>query len=193
MAELLPEQKRKVRKPLLWIALASIVMAFAGLTSGYVVSRSALLADNRWFQFALPQEFYYATALIILSSISLIWAKRAVKQDNQSQLRTGLWLTLLLGIGFALMQFLGWMSLVDQGYFFTGENSNTAVSWVYVITFLHWLHVLSGLIVLIVTLVQASLGKYTSDSHLGLSLTSIFWHFLDGLWIYLFAFLVFIR
>lgn len=168
-------------------------MAFAGLTSGYVVSRSALLADNRWFQFALPQEFYYATALIILSSISLIWAKRAVKQDNQSQLRTGLWLTLLLGIGFALMQFLGWMSLVDQGYFFTGENSNTAVSWVYVITFLHWLHVLSGLIVLIVTLVQASLGKYTSDSHLGLSLTSIFWHFLDGLWIYLFAFLVFIR
>ena len=193
MAELLPEQKKKVRKPLLWIALASIVMAFAGLTSGYVVSRSALLSDNRWFQFALPREFYYATALIILSSLCLIWAKKAVKAGNQPQLITGLWLTLLLGIGFAALQLMGWMSLVDQGYFFTGENSNTAVSWVYVITFLHWLHVLSGLIVLIVTMVQASRGRYTADSYLGLSLTAIFWHFLDGLWIYLFAFLVFIR
>lgn len=193
MAELLPEQKRKVRKPLLWIALASIVMAFAGLTSGYVVSRSALLAENRWFQFALPKEFYYATAVIIVSSITLIWAKRAVKAGKQSQLMTGLWMTLLLGISFAVLQYQGWMSLIDKGYFFTGENSNMAISWVYVITLLHWLHVISGLIVLIVTIVQASKGKYTVDSYLGLSLTSIFWHFLDGLWIYLFAFLVFIR
>ena len=193
MGELLPEQKRKVRKPLLWIALASIVMAFAGLTSGYVVSRSALLAENRWLQFALPQEFYYATVVIIASSLTLIWAKRAVKAGKQSQLVTGLWLTLLLGISFAVLQYQGWMSLIDQGYFFTGENSNMAISWVYVITLLHWLHVISGLIVLIVTIVQASKGKYTPDSYLGLSLTSIFWHFLDGLWIYLFAFLVFIR
>ena len=193
MAELLPEQKRKVRKPLLWIGLASIVMAFAGLTSGYVVSRSALLAENRWLEFPLPTEFYYATAAIIISSLSLIWAKRAVKKDNQAQLNIGLLITLLLGIAFAVLQFLGWLNLIDQGYFFTGENSNTAISWVYVITFLHWLHVISGLIVLIVTQIQASRGRYTSSSHLGLSLTAIFWHFLDGLWIYLFAFLVFIR
>lgn len=193
MAELLPEEKRKVRKPLLWIGLASIVMAFAGLTSGYVVSRSALLADNRWLQFALPDEFYYATAAIIASSLTLIWAKRAVRAGQSAQLITGLWLTLLLGIVFAVLQLLGWFSLIDQGYFFTGENSNTAISWVYVITFLHWLHVISGLIVLMVTLFQAYRGKYTPASHLGLSLTSIFWHFLDGLWIYLFGFLVFIR
>lgn len=193
MAELLPEQKRKVRKPLLWIALASIVMAFAGLTSGYVVSRSSLLAENLWFQFALPDEFYYATAVIIASSLTLFWALRAAKAGKQSQLVTGVGLTFLLGVTFAVLQYQGWMSLIDQGYFFTGENSNTAVSWVYVITFLHWLHVISGIIVLGVTLVRATQGKYTRDSHLGLALTSIFWHFLDGLWIYLFGFLVFIR
>ncbi len=193
MAELLPEQKRKVRKPLLWIALASIVMAFAGLTSGYVVSRSSLLAENLWFQFALPDEFYYATAVIVASSLTLIWALLAAKAGKQSQLVTGVGLTFLLGVTFAILQYQGWMTLIDKGYFFTGENSNTAVSWVYVITFLHWLHVISGIIVLGVTLVRATQGKYTIDSHLGLALTSIFWHFLDGLWIYLFGFLVFIR
>ena len=193
MAELLPEQKRKVRKPLLWIGLASIVMAFAGLTSGYVVSRSALMAENRWLQVSLPDEFYYATVMILVSSLSLIFAKRALKKNNQSMLQGALGLTLLLGIGFAYMQYRGWVALIDQGYFFTGENSNTAISWIYVITLLHWLHVLSGLIVLTVTLVQATRGKYTADSYLGFSLSSIFWHFLDGLWIYLFGFLVFIR
>ncbi len=193
MAELLPEQRRKVRKPLLWIGLASIVMAFAGLTSGYVVSRSALMAENRWLEFPLPNEFYYATVVILISSISLIWAKRAVKAGRQSQLLTALWITLLLGVSFAVLQYQGWMSLIDQGYFFTGENSNTAISWVYVITLLHWLHVISGIIVLLVTLIRAQIGKYSAESHLGLSLTSIFWHFLDGLWIYLFGFLVFIR
>lgn len=193
MAELLPEQKRKVRKPLLWIALASIVMAFAGLTSGYVVSRSALMAESRWLVFALPQEFYYATAVIILSSLTLIWALRSAKHNKSSQIVSALWLTLILGIGFAVLQVLGWLSLVDQGYFLTGENSNTAISWVYVISFVHWLHVISGLITLLVTLIMAYKGRYTADSHLGLSLTSIYWHFLDGLWIYLFAFLVFIR
>jgi cytochrome c oxidase subunit 3 len=193
LAELLPEQKRKVRKPLLWIGLASIVMAFAGLTSGYVVSRSSLLAENRWFQFALPDEFYYATAVILASSISLFWALRAAKSGRQSHIVTGLWITFILAISFAVLQYQGWMTLIDQGYFFTGENANTAVSWVYVITFLHWLHVISGIIVLAVTLTRAIGGKYTADSHLGLSLTSIFWHFLDGLWIYLFGFLVFIR
>ena len=82
MGVLLPEQKRKVRKPLLWIGIASIVMTFAGLTSGYVVSRSALLAENRWLQFELPHQFYYATLAIVLSSITMIIAHRAAKNGN---------------------------------------------------------------------------------------------------------------
>lgn len=193
MAELFPEQKRKVRKPLLWIGIASIVMTFAGLTSGYVVSRSSLLSSNQWLQFELPWHFTAATVAIVLSSIAMGWAQWAANRDNRGQIKTAVALALLMGIGFAVLQALGWRELMDTGLYFTGPQSNTAVSWVYVITFLHWLHVISGIIVLTVTLIQAGKNAYTKESHLGLQLSGIYWHFLDLLWIYLFCFLVFIR
>lgn len=177
----------------MWIGLASIVMTFAGLTSGYVVSRSALLADNRWLQFELPAEFNWATGAIVLSSLSMIWAYLAVKKESKSQLVVSLVVTLILGIVFLALQLLGAQDLLSRGLYFTGKGSNTAVSWIYVIAGLHWMHVVSGLIVLVVTIVQASKGAYTKDDHQGLSLSSIYWHFLDALWIYLFLFLVFIR
>lgn len=193
MTRLLPEEKKKVRKPLLYIGIASIVMTFAGLTSGYVVSRSALLADNRWLQFELPMEFTWASVAIVLSSITMIWAGSAVKKRMYAQMRTALGFTLALGFTFVLLQFLGWQDLISRGLYFTGEGSNTAIAWVYVLTFIHWLHVVSGIIVLLVTIFQATKGAYTSEEHQGLSLSSIYWHFLDALWIYLFLFLVFIR
>tara|TARA_Y100000588_G_scaffold201515_1_gene215134 strand:+ start:116 stop:697 length:582 start_codon:yes stop_codon:yes gene_type:complete len=187
------EEKRKVRKPLLWIGMASIVMTFAGLTSGYVVSRSALLLDNRWLQFALPTAFYAATAVMILSSVTMVWAKAAVKKGNISALKMALTFTLLLGLAFIVLQYSGAKSMYDQGLFFTGPESNTAISWVYLIAFMHWLHAISGILVLIVTLIRARKGAYTSTDHYGLDMSAIYWHFLDVLWIYLFLFLAFIR
>ncbi len=193
MAELFPEQKRKVRKPLLWIGLTSIVMTFAGLTSGYVVSRSALMAESRWLQFGLPQMFTVATVVIVLASLAMVWARRSARNGNVGQVKTGVGIALLLGIAFIVLQFLGAKELRDSGYFFTGPSSNTAVSWVYVIAGLHWLHVISGIIVLTVTFIRATKNAYTKENHLGLDLSCIYWHFLDILWIYLFCFLVFIR
>ena len=193
MSNLTLEEKRKVRKPLLWIGMASIVMTFAGLTSGYVVSRSALLVDNRWLEFALPTAFYAATAVMVLSSVSMVWAKSAVKKGNISALRTALVLTLILGLIFVGLQLYGAADMIDRGLFFTGPKSNSAVSWVYIIAALHWLHVISGIIVLIVTLIRAQRGAYTSTDHYGLDMSAIYWHFLDVLWIYLFLFLAFIR
>lgn len=193
MAELLPSEKRKVRKPLLWIGIGSIVMTFAGLTSGYVVSRSALMAESRWLQFELPSHFYWATAAILLSSVSMFLAHRAAKSNSQKTLKTGLLITLFLGLIFAVLQYQGWQNLIDRGLFFTGPESNTAISWVYVLTFLHWLHIISGILVLLVTIWQANKNSYSKENHLGLDLSAIYWHFLDVLWIYLFCFLVFIR
>ncbi len=190
---LLPSERKKVRKPLLWIGIASIVMTFAGLTSGYIVSRASLLPANRWLQFALPTEFYVATAFIIGASLAMIVGKIAIKNGNVSNLKKALWVALILGFGFAIIQYLGWKTLIDSGFYFTGESSNTAVSWVYVITFVHWLHVISGIIVLMVTTHQAVKNNYSKQEHQGFDLASIYWHFLDILWIYLFLFLVFIR
>ena len=193
MSELLIEQKKKVRKPLLWIGMASIVMTFAGLTSGYVVSRTALMAENRWFQFELPSLFYAATVAILLASVALVWAQLGAKKENDGQVKAGVGIALLLGFLFVGLQLAGWKDLIDSGFYFTGPKSNSSVSWVYVITFLHWLHVVSGIIVLIVTYIQASKSAYTKENYLGLELACIYWHFLDLLWIYLFCFLLFIR
>jgi cytochrome c oxidase subunit 3 len=193
VAELTAAQKKKVQKPLLWIGLASIVMTFAGLTSGYVVSRSALLADNNWLQFSLPNQFTYATVAIVVSSLLMILAVNRVKH-NQLKLATALLgFTLMLGLVFIVLQILGWQDLLDRGLFFTGPNSNTAISWVYVITALHWMHVISGILVLLYTWVKASKHLYTPKNYQGLVVSSIYWHFLDGLWLYLFLFLSFIR
>lgn len=193
MGTLSIEEKRKVRKPLLWVGIASIVMTFAGLTSGYVVSRSALQVENMWLVFALPPQFYWATGVMLFSSFTIIWAKRAAKKDDQKSLKAALLITLLLGISFAFLQWFGAQNLIERGLFFTGLGSSTSVSWVYVIAFLHWLHVISGIIVLIVTYSRSLMGAYKPKDHHGLDISAIYWHFLDGLWVYLFLFMVFIR
>lgn len=193
MAQLTPSEKKKVQKPLLWIGLASITMTFAGLTSGYVVSRSSLIADNRWLEFSLPPQFTWATYAMLISSLTMILAHRAAKRNNQNMLTGFLALTLGLGLAFVGLQYAGAENLLNRGLFFTGEKSNTAVSWVYVIAALHWLHVISGIIVLIYTLVKAGRGKYNAKNYQGLTVSAIYWHFLDALWLYLFLFLSFIR
>lgn len=186
------EQKRKARKPLLWIGIASMAMAFAGLTSGYVVSRAALLADGMWLEFALPDAFLWSTTVIVISSITMFLALRSSRSEGQGQLPLWMGLTWVLGLSFAALQWVGYEQLIDQGIFFTGEGSNTAGSWVYAISFFHLLHLGAGIIALTVSWVKSIRGKYR-ENRLGLELTATFWHFLDVLWVYLYLFLVFIR
>lgn len=191
MGKLTAAEKKKVQKPLLWIGMASIVMTFAGLTSGYVVSRSALIEDNRWLQFELPPQFAYATAAILLSSLLMIVANRAIKESKQRSASNYVLGSLFLGIVFLGLQWFGAVDLMDRGFFFTGGN--TASSWVYVIASLHWVHVVSGIIVLFYTWLKARKGAYTKEEHQGLAVSGIYWHFLDGLWLYLYLFLLIIR
>lgn len=186
------EQKRKARKPLLWIGIASMAMAFAGLTSGYVVSRAALLADGMWLEFALPEAFMWSTVVLVASSITLFLAVRASRKVGQGSLAAWMGVTWLLGLAFAGLQLMGYTQLTDQGIFFTGEGSNTAGSWVYAISFFHLLHLAAGIIALTVSWIKSIRGKY-AENKLGLELTATFWHFLDVLWVYLYLFLVFIR
>jgi cytochrome c oxidase subunit 3 len=185
-------EKKKVQLPLLWIGLGSIVMTFAGLTSGYVVHRSAKLADNSWLQFPLPMEFAYATAVIVLSSLVLVLAKSQIRRSNIALAGNLTLLALIMGLAFLYLQWQGAVALMDQGYFFTGGNS--ASSWVYVIAGLHWIHVISGILVLLYTWYRTAILKvHTAKEHQGFRASSIYWHFLDGLWLYLYFFLLFIR
>lgn len=181
--------QQKASKPLLWVGILSIVMLFAGLTSAYVVR-----ADNgNWLIFNLPSAFYLSTAVIITSSITLFYALQMAKKNNKSGMVLGLLVTFILGLVFTYLQYSGWRELYSKNIVFGGKSSNASGSFLYLITFLHLLHLFAGLISLLVTLKNAIKGKYNDQNTLGLELCSIYWHFLDILWVYLFLFLYYIR
>ncbi len=174
---------------MLWISMISMTMMFAGLTSAYVVSR----AREDWVSFELPSAFYISTLFILMSSLSFFLAKKTLLKGDQGKTTSLLALTLLLGLGFVFYQFNGFNQLIQAGLYTTGPQSNVASSFLYVITGAHLLHIFAGIIVLIRVLYRNMTGKYTVDNHLGFSLGSIFWHFVDALWVYLFIFFYFIR
>ncbi len=193
MGELSVEDKRKVRKPLLWVAMASMAMAFAGLTSGYIVSRKALLRENLWVEFALPSTFIWSTLVLAISSLFLIFGSRRIDQNDSPNLTRFIWSAFSLGLLFLILQYEGWKSLIDSGVYFTGKGSSTSGSWVYAITFFHFLHVIAGVIALGVSGNRAAKGHYSATQKLGFELAATFWHFLGILWLFLFLFLHFIR
>lgn len=177
--------QRKAAKPLLYIAIVSIVMLFAGLTSAYVVR-----ADNgNWLVFHLPNIAIISTAIIVTSSLTMLVAQRAIKKDNYTLTSLGLLLTLVLGIAFFFTQIEAWKELTAQGIYFVGKYSNAAGSFLYLIALVHLLHMIGGLVALAVSLTKSLLKKYSSADSLGIELTAIYWHFLDLLWVYLFLFL----
>ncbi|WP_428741530.1 cytochrome c oxidase subunit 3 [Tenacibaculum sp.] len=181
--------KRKSAKPMLWIAMISMVMFFAGLTSAYVVSMNR----EDWITFDLPQAFYVSTVLIVLSSVALFFSQKLLKKDNLQGSFILLLLTLVLGLGFVLYQYIGFNELKDAGLYFTGPESTVSTSFIIGITFMHVLHLLAGVIVLLVVIYNHFKKKYSSADMLGFELGAIFWHFVDVLWIYLFFFFYFIR
>ena len=174
---------------MLWISMISMTMMFAGLTSAYVVSRSR----EDWVSFDLPSAFYISTLFILASSLAFTIAKRTLMKGDQGRTTSLLALTLLLGLGFVFYQFNGFQQLIDAGLYTTGPQSNVASSFLYVITGAHLLHIFAGILVLGRVLYRNMTGKYSASSHLGFSLSAIFWHFVDALWIYLFIFFYFIR
>ncbi len=173
-------------KQLLWAGLASIGMFFAGLTSAYIVRK----AEGNWMEFVLPDWFLYSTITIIFSSLLLISAKQKIEK-NISPVKM-VYGALGLGFLFTLFQISGWNSLISQGIYLTGEGSNAAGSFLYVLTLAHLAHLVAGLIALLIASINSARGKYSSKNYFGFELTSTYWHFLGILWIYLFFFLKYI-
>ena len=176
------------KKMMLWFGIVSLSMMFGGLTSAYIVSseRRDWLAN-----FELPQAFYISTAIIILSSLTMLVAKRAIVNEKKSLGTLALGATAVLGVAFVVFQFRGFGQIVEEGYFFTGSQSNVTTSFIYAFVISHIIHVAAGILVLLVVLVQQVRGKYAKGQTLGLELGATFWHFVDILWVYLFLFFMF--
>jgi len=169
-----------------WLFLVTVTMLFAAFTSAYVVRR----AEGHWYTFELPQIFNWSVLTVIIGSVLMQWAYQAAKKDKLGSTQTGLVLTLLTGIGFLVNQTLGWLSMVNRGIYYVGNPSE---SFIYVISFMHALHVIAALILLGVTTVLAYRYKVHSKNLLTINICTTFWHFLAALWLYLFVFLSFLR
>lgn len=182
------QQRKRIHphKFTLWVGIASIVMMFAGLTSAYIVKRN--LAN--WRTFDIPVMFWFSTAVILLSSLTLYLAQNAFKQREMAKYRALVVATLALGIFFILLQVLGFNQLWERGMTLTG---NVSFSFLYVIVGLHAFHVIGGAIALIVLFAKAFSAKVRNYNIVPIEVISTYWHFVDVLWIYLLIFLVMIR
>lgn len=173
-------------KILLWLGMASMVMLFAGLTSACVVRQ----AEGNWTFFEMPTMFYFSTVIIVISSIFMQWAVYASQRNQSLHIKVALITSLGLGLGFVFTQFLAWNMLVNEGVFFVGNPSG---SFLYAITGLHLLHLGGGILYLIYVITKAIREKINNQSYLPVQLCATYWHFLGGLWIYLFVFLSVMR
>lgn len=181
-------RKGQSYKLLLWFAMISMVMMFAGLTSAYLVSSSR----KDWLKdFEMPSAFIISTIIIIISSFTFHSASTTIRNNDRKKTTMWLLVTLALGILFVYFQFLGFGQIIENGYFFTGSESTVNTSFLYIIVILHMAHLFGGLITLLIIIYNHFKQKYNSTQTLGIELGAMFWHFLDILWILLFLFFYF--
>lgn len=171
------------KKFALWVACASIMMMFAAFSSAYLVRK----AGGNWLEFELPSMFFVSTAVIVLSSVVLHLAYIQYKKLNTSLYRGLLGVGLVLGIGFLALQYAGWEQLKAQDILL---GTNPSSSFVYVISGMHALHILGGIIAITLAFVFAMIKKHevTPRRKLGLEMMLSYWHFVDFLWLYLLGF-----
>jgi cytochrome c oxidase subunit III len=170
-----------------WVLIASIAMFFTALSSAYIV-RAASATD--WRPLALPRVLWLSTALILLSSGTIQAAGRSLKHLLDRQYVRWLAVTAVLGLGFLLSQWFAWKQLSSQGVFL---SSNPHSSFFYLLTAMHGLHLLVGLLALMYLLLRTRQRSADEAAearrHARAGAVGIYWHFMDGLWIYLFLLL----
>ncbi|HEX7176935.1 MAG TPA: cytochrome c oxidase subunit 3 [Pyrinomonadaceae bacterium] len=176
-----------------YVGLASIVMMFTALASAYIV-RAGLPTSTDWRPTAMPSVVVVSTVLIVISSLTMMLAQKSLGRGDEQPFRRWLALTLLLGLAFLGSQLLAWRQLVAQGVYLA---TNPHSSFFYVLTGLHGLHLLGGILGLSYLLLRAARGagggeagaKRRAVSHM----VGVYWHFMDGLWVFLFMLLFFWR
>ena len=171
----------------MWVGLASILMLFTALTSAYIVR--AGLSDD-WRPLQMPRLLWLSTALILASSVTFELARRSVKRVEIKAYDRWIALTAALGLGFLTSQLLAWRQMVAQGIYLA---SNPHSSFFYVLTGAHGLHLLGGILGLSYLLFRTwnKLGSREAivKRQSAASVVGLYWHFMDGLWVYLFLLL----
>jgi cytochrome c oxidase subunit 3 len=170
----------------MWIFIFTSFMLFAALSSGFIVYSGG---KGHGLDVIMPRVFMYSTAVLIISSITLVISSRAAKQLQFAKQRLLLWITLLLGFTFLVLQLYGLYVLsIKMGVYFVDPNASR--SFIYVFCGMHLLHIIAALIVVASTIRSTYKNTPQVKNLYRMEMTSIFWHFLDIIWIYLYVFLL---
>ncbi len=168
----------------IWVALASVVMFFAAITS-IVVVRSGMAAH--WTRTAIPRILDLNTLVLVASSATLEVSRRALTARRGGTFAGFLWLTLALGAAFLAGQLEAWRELAARGVYLA---SNPSSSFFYLITAAHGIHLLGGIIALAYAALPAGAIRKGWKPRTAVDAAAVYWHFMDGLWIYLFLLMV---
>lgn len=164
------------------LGLGAILMFFMALTSAYIVRKGA---SGDWQPIELPSILWATTSLLIVSSLTLEQARRHLGRNDLAGFRQWWGLTTALGILFLLGQLWAWRQLADAGIYLP---TNPSSSFFYLLTGTHGVHLLGGILALLyVAFRAADLGRMLKGA--AAEVTAIYWHFMDGLWVFLFLLL----
>jgi cytochrome c oxidase subunit 3 len=203
----------------MWLFMVTVFMVFAALSSAYIVRQ----AEGNWAFFELPTLFWVNTVVILISSLTLHWAYVSAKRDNLESVKIAMVITTILGFAFMIGQFLAWKELVSNRIHLVGNPSGSFVyiisglhaahvigGIVYLLIILNvgqieimkmsvLRYILKPLsILLVVPAVFMALSsrhtlKVSSRDLNPIEMCATYWHFLGGLWLYLFLFLLLYR
>lgn len=170
-----------------WVGIGGIVMIFAAFTSAMVVRRGL---SNDWRSFDLPAVLWLSTAILLVSSFTLEKARKSMRLRLDAELRRWLGVTAGLGSVFLLAQYFGWRELASRGIYLA---SNPSSSFYYLLTAAHGVHLLGGVITLSYVVFRVWRRRVWATREAAIEATALYWHFMDGLWVYLVLLLAFWR
>jgi cytochrome c oxidase subunit 3 len=171
----------------IWAFLATELLLFGGLFTAYAV-----------FRLAYPDLFHQQhlklnrlmgalnTVLLLTSSLSMAVGIAAIRKGSQRVLKIALSVTLALAAGFLVIKYFEWTEDFSHGLY---PSSNLFFGSYFMMTGLHGLHVIFGMLVMVWLLVRAQRGDFSDDYNTPVEITGLYWHFVDLVWIYLFPLL----
>jgi cytochrome c oxidase subunit 3 len=177
------QRKQHPHKFTLYVAMASIIMMFAGLTSAYIVKSSAA----NWEEVETPKLFVISTIVMLASSLAVQLALRAFKQRSMHQYRMLMLATAVLGIAFVVLQWYAFNWMWEHGVRFKGAGQG---QFLYIIAGLHGLHVVGGIVALTIMVLKAFFSNRRSYNSVPVEVAATYWHFVDVLWLYLLVFFI---
>jgi len=186
-------RRREPKRFMLWLSIAGSIFVFTVLLAAYVIRKTG----HDWRDIPMPTVFLASTLVIMASSFTLHIANSAFAHERFSQYRMYLGSTLFLGVLFVVLQVLGWRELVLRNVYL---QTNPSGSFLYILSGLHLMHILVGLLFLAVAFAEAVrripyidffVYSVNPPNRLKIRLITLYWHFVDVLWLYVFLFLLY--